>query len=81
MVSKGTMRDEIMSLLGVPDNDMLGWVGVAHDFEKAKKHLLEMIDEGADIIDIGAESTKPYSKAVDAEEQLKKLLPVIDVAK
>ena len=52
-----------------------------NDFEKAKKHLLEMIDEGADIIDIGAESTKPYSKAVDAEEQLKKLLPVIDFAK
>ena len=44
MVSKGTMRDEIMSLLGVPDNDMLGWVGVAHDFEKAKRVLAELVD-------------------------------------
>ena len=55
--------------------------GMYNDFEKAKKHLLEMIDEGADIIDIGAESTKPYSQPVDPEVQLKKLLPIIDFAK
>ena len=37
-----------------------------------------MIEDGADIIDIGAESTKPYSIAVPAEEQIKRLRPVID---
>ncbi len=55
--------------------------GMYNDFERAKEHLLELINDGADIVDIGAESTKPYSKAVPAKEQLKKLLPIIDFAK
>ena len=55
--------------------------GVYNDFERAKEHLLELINDGADIVDIGAESTKPYSKAVPAKEQLEKLLPIIDFAK
>ena len=55
--------------------------GMYNDFESAKNHLDEMIKDGADIIDIGAESTKPYSSPVSAEEQLKKLLPIIEFAK
>lgn len=55
--------------------------GMYNDFERAKEHLLELINDGADIVDIGAESTKPYSKAVPAKEQLEKLLPIIDFAK
>ena len=55
--------------------------GMYNDFERAKEHLLELINDGADIVDIGAESTKPYSKSVSAKEQLEKLLPIIDFAK
>ena len=55
--------------------------GMYNDFEKAKGHLLELISDGADIIDIGAESTKPYSSPVSPKEQLEKLLPIIDFAK
>ena len=55
--------------------------GMYNDFNRAKEHLLELINDGADIVDIGAESTKPYSKAVPAKEQLEKLLPIIDFAK
>lgn len=55
--------------------------GMYNDFEQAKEHLLELINDGADIVDIGAESTKPYSKAVPAKEQLEKLLPIINFAK
>ena len=55
--------------------------GMYNDFERAKEHLLELINDGADIVDIGAESTKPYSKSVPAKEQLEKLLPIIDFAK
>ena len=55
--------------------------GMYNDFEKAKEHLLELISDGADIIDIGAESTKPYSSPVSPKEQLQKLLPIIDFAK
>jgi hypothetical protein len=43
MVSKGTMRDELMALLGVPDNDMIGETGVAHDPERAKRVLAEFV--------------------------------------
>lgn len=44
MVSKGTMRDELVSLLGVSGNDMIGRVGVAHDMEKAKSVLASFAD-------------------------------------
>ncbi len=44
MVSQGTMRDELLGLLGVPDNDMLGISGVAHDPEKAKLVLAEFVN-------------------------------------
>lgn len=50
-------------------------------FEDAKKHLLKMIEDGADIIDIGAESTKPSSIPVSAEAQLEKLLPILEFIK
>ncbi|MDO4546771.1 MAG: FAD-dependent oxidoreductase [Clostridia bacterium] len=50
MVGKGTMRDELVELLGVPDNDMIGETGVAHDMEKAKRTLLEFVK--SDNIDV-----------------------------
>lgn len=40
----------------------------------------EMLDQGADIIDLGAESTKPGSKPVTADEELERLLPVLEQA-
>lgn len=48
------------------------------DFEAAKKHLLKLIEDGADIIDIGAESTKPFSTPVPAVVQLERLLPILE---
>ena len=44
MVGKGTMRDEIVSLLGVPENDMIGETGRAHDFERAKMLLAQFVN-------------------------------------
>ena len=43
----------------------------------AEKHLIQLIEDGADIIDIGAESTKPYSKAVSPDEQIERLKPIL----
>ena len=40
----------------------------------------EMLDQGADIIDLGAESTRPGSKPVTADEELERLLPVLEQA-
>ena len=44
MVGKGTMRDEIVALLGVPENDMIGETGRAHDFERAKMLLAQFVN-------------------------------------
>ena len=71
---------KLVGILNITDNSFSDG-GLYNNFEKAKEHLLDMINDGADIIDIGAESTKPYSTPVTAEEQLKKLLPIIDFAK
>lgn len=73
-------KTKIVGILNLTDNSFSDG-GLYNDFEKAKKYLLEMIEEGADIIDIGAESTKPYSQPVSPDEQLKKLLPIIEFAK
>ncbi len=47
------------------------------DVDRAVEKGLKMIEEGADIIDIGGESTKPGALKVDAEEELRRILPVI----
>ncbi len=71
---------KLVGILNLTENSFSDG-GLYNDFEKAKEHLLQIINQGADIIDIGAESTKPYSSAVSDKEQLEKLLPVIDFAK
>lgn len=46
--------------------------------QDAQKHLIQLIQDGADIIDIGAESTKPYSDDVSANEQIERLKQILD---
>jgi dihydropteroate synthase len=48
------------------------------DVEKAVERALEMEEEGADIIDIGGESTRPFAPPVDEAEELRRVMPVID---
>lgn len=45
--------------------------------QAAVDHALRLVAEGADIIDIGGESTRPFSTPVPAEEELRRVLPVI----
>jgi dihydropteroate synthase len=45
--------------------------------QSATDRIAEMIDQGADIVDIGAESTRPGSQPVPGHEQLRRLLPVL----
>lgn len=77
---ESSKKCKLVGILNITDNSFSDG-GLFNDLKKAKEHLLDMINDGADIIDIGAESTKPYSTPVTAEEQLKKLLPIIDFAK
>jgi dihydropteroate synthase len=47
----------------------------------AVKHINYMLENGADIIDIGGESTRPGSDPVSIEEELKRIIPIIDEIK
>ena len=48
------------------------------DFDKAVAHAEQMIAEGADIIDVGGESTRPGGEPVSIEEEIRRVVPVIE---
>ncbi len=66
----------VMGILNVtPDSFSDG--GLHNSEDAAIKHALLMIEEGADIIDIGGESTRPGFEKVSEEEELRRVIPVI----
>lgn len=73
-------KTQLMGVLNVTTNSFSDG-GDFYDFDKSIEHLKQLIDDGADIIDIGAESTKPYSKPVSSNDQLKKLEPILNYIK
>jgi dihydropteroate synthase len=46
--------------------------------ENALHHALQLIEQGADLLDIGGESTRPGSNQVSAEEELRRIMPVVE---
>jgi dihydropteroate synthase len=69
-------RAYVMGILNVtPDSFSDG--GLFFSPERAVRHALEMRDEGADIIDIGAQSTRPGNTRISPEQELERLLPVL----
>jgi dihydropteroate synthase len=69
-------RPLVMGILNItPDSFSDG--GQYLDFDKALKRAETMIEEGADIIDIGGESTRPGAERVSEEEEQKRVIPVI----
>jgi dihydropteroate synthase len=70
-------RTYLMGALNVtPDSFSDG--GLFFDKEKAIIQGLRMVEEGADIIDVGGESTRPGSKPLGLEEELRRVIPVIE---
>ncbi|MGA2260356.1 MAG: dihydropteroate synthase [Acidobacteriota bacterium] len=70
-------RTLIMGVLNVtPDSFSDG--GVFFETAKAVERAWRIADEGADILDIGGESTRPGSRGVSAEAELGRVLPVLD---
>jgi dihydropteroate synthase len=59
-----------------PDSFSDGGQFKSHD--KAIDHALKMVEEGANIIDIGGESTRPGAEAVQLEEELSRTIPIIE---
>ncbi len=75
--ARDSVKTQIMGILNVTNNSFSDG-GQYIKYEDAITHLNSMIEEGADMIDIGAESTKPYSAPVNPEEQLEKIIPVLE---
>jgi dihydropteroate synthase len=70
----------VMGILNVtPDSFSDG--GKFDCFESAVEHAFQMAEEGADIIDIGGESTRPGHQAVPAEEEINRVIPIIKALK
>lgn len=69
-------RTLVMGILNVtPDSFADG--GRYNSFETAVERGRRMLDEGADIIDVGGESTRPGSERISIEEELSRVIPVI----
>lgn len=70
----------IMGILNVtPDSFSDG--GKWNDLEKARQHTKDMIAEGAAIIDVGGESTRPGHVQITIEEEIQRVVPVIEMIK
>lgn len=70
-------RPVIIGVLNItPDSFSDG--GAFVDFERALDHALRMEAQGADVIEVGGESTRPGAEAVDAAEQVRRIVPVME---
>ena len=71
-------RTHVMGALNVtPDSFSDG--GLFFDRDRAVEQGIAMAREGADIVDIGGESTRPYSERISVQEELDRVIPVIEV--
>lgn len=72
-----TERPYIMGIINVtPDSFSDG--GLFEDKNKAIEHGHLLIEQGADILDIGGESTRPGAKEISAEQEIERVIPVIE---
>ncbi len=69
-------RTYVMGIVNVTPDSFSG-DGLAHDADAALEQALRFQAEGADIIDVGGESTRPGHTPVDAEEEMRRVVPVI----
>ena len=70
-------RTGIMGILNItPDSFYDGGKYIMQ--EKAVERGIQIAEEGADIIDLGAESTRPGSDAISAQEEIDRIIPVIE---
>jgi dihydropteroate synthase len=70
-------RPLLMGIVNVtPDSFSDG--GKFFDHSDAVAHALKLLDEGADILDIGGESTRPYAAPISVSEELSRIVPVLD---
>lgn len=70
-------RTLVMGVLNVtPDSFSDG--GLWFDRDRAVDHAIEMVEQGADMLDVGGESTRPGAEPVPEDEEVRRVLPVIE---
>ena len=70
-------RPQVMGIVNVTPDSFSD--GGAHDTtDAAAAHALRLVEEGADLLDIGGESTRPGAAEVEVEEELRRVVPVIE---
>ncbi|MBI5922752.1 MAG: dihydropteroate synthase [Betaproteobacteria bacterium] len=69
-------RPLIMGIINLTDDSFSG-DGLRGDTQRAIDHGLRLVQAGADILDLGAESSRPGATAIDAQQELDRLLPVL----
>ncbi len=74
---KKDVPTKIVGILNLT-TDSFSDAGEFLDVDRAVAHVKQMLQDGADVIDIGAESTKPNSKSVSDEVQLERIIPVLN---
>ena len=71
-----SFRTHVMGVLNVtPDSFSDG--GTFFDLDDAVAHAYRMAEDGADMLDVGGESTRPGSESVPPDEELRRVIPVI----
>jgi len=70
-------RTYVMGILNVTPDSFSG-DGVGADVDAALARARQLVEEGADIIDVGGESTRPGAPPVSVEEELRRVIPVIE---
>src|SRR5690606_36504077 len=70
-------RPRVMGIVNVtPDSFSDG--GAHDDADAAFAHAMTLLEQGADILDVGGESTRPGAAEVDAAEVLRRVLPLVE---
>ena len=71
-------RTLVMGILNVTPDSFSDGALYSHSMEAAVTRGLQLLDEGADVVDIGGESTRPGATPVPSDEEMRRVLPVIE---
>jgi dihydropteroate synthase len=80
MLSLNGTQISIMGILNVTPDSFSG-DGICRNVDVAVEHAVAMFNEGADIVDVGGESTRPGAGQVPVAEELARVIPVIEAIK
>src|SRR5437016_735320 len=70
-------RPRIFGIVNVtPDSFSDG--GRLRSLDDARRHIEQLVREGADVVDIGGESTRPNAQPINADEELRRVMPAIE---